>query len=142
MGGEGKSSPPLPCLPGEWEWGLLLQRSAVSECAHTRHLLRQAQARQPLTVGKCCVVLPSRKIGRWSTVVSPKCEDLLNLNGSAVQIHGFPWMNKHQTIIADFYPVTRRMKSKAANSRNVCSVLMRFLEAIMFFQCLICSCVV
>lgn len=142
MGGEGKSSSPLPCLPGEWDWGLLLQRNVVSECPHMTHLLRQAQARQPMTAGKCCMVLPRRKIGCWSTVASPKCEDLLNLNGSAVQIHEFPWMNKHQTIIADFYLVTRRMKSKVANSRNVCSVLMRFPEAIMFFQCLVCSWVV
>ena len=91
---------------------------------------------------QCCMALPSRKIGHWSTVVSPKCEDLVNLNGSAVQIHKFPWMNKHQLIIADFYPVTWQMRSKLANSRNLCSVLMRFPEAITIFQHLISSRVV
>lgn len=55
----------------------------------------------------------------------------------SVQIHKFLWMKKQQIIIADFYPVLWQMRSKL-----VCSVLRRFLKAIMILQYLICSWVV
>lgn len=47
------------------------------------------------TRGNCHGALPCRKVGSWSPVRSPKCEGFVNLDGSAVQVHKFPWMNRY-----------------------------------------------